>query len=92
MKLKKFLKKIYHHEYGTGSTFYMKDNGTIDTANYIEYRYDSLADIHSLYLIELKHGTTEVLHQGELPASLLINQSTRFILKDFVEPKHQSSK
>lgn len=89
MKLKKFLKRMYNHDYGTGSTFYMKDAGTIDTASYIEYRYDALANIHSLYLVELKPDTANVLHREELPASLLINQSTRFILKDYVKPQYK---
>lgn len=89
MKLKKFLKRMYNHDYGTGSTFYLKDEGIIDASNYIEYRYDALANIHSLYLVELKPDTTDILHREELPASLLINQSTRFILKDYVKPQYK---
>lgn len=91
MKLKKFVKRMYKHKYGTGSTFYLIEGNIIDTSSYIEYRYDALANIHSLYLVELKPNTTDELHCGELPASLLINQNTRFILKDYVAPKYELS-
>ena len=91
MKLKKFMKRMYNHKYGTGSTFYLIEGNVIDTSNYIEYRYDALANIHSLYLVELKHDTSDVLYRGELPASLLINSSTRFVLKDYVAPKYERS-
>lgn len=89
MKLKKFMKRMYNHKYGTGSTFYLIEGNIIDTSSYIEYRYDALANIHSLYLVELKPNTTDVLGRGELPASLLINPSTRFILKEYVAPKYE---
>ena len=86
MKLKKFLKRMRRNEFGTGSTFYLKEGDFIDTKSYIEYRYDALANIHSLYLVELKQDTSDVLWRGEMPASLLINQDTKFILKDYVKP------
>ena len=87
MKLEKFLKNICNHKYGTGSTFYIKDAGAIDTLNYIEYRYDALADIHSLYQIEL-NGAGEIMYKGELPASLLINPGTKFIEKEIMKPQY----
>ena len=91
MKLKKFLKRMYNHKYGSGSTFYLKEGNTIDTVNYIEYQYDACENIHSLYLVELKTNTADILHRGELPASLLINQDARFILKDYVAPEYELS-
>ena len=70
-------------------TYCLVEGNIIDTSSYIEYRYDALANIHSLYLVELTPDATDILHCKELPASLLINQDTRFILKDYVKPKHK---
>lgn len=89
MKTKKFLRKLYHHKYGTGSTFYLKDDGIICPSSYVEYRYDALAQIHSLYVIETKSDQpNEILHRYEMPASLLINPTTHFIVKNLVPPKY----
>lgn len=89
MKLKKLLKRMYKHKYGSGTTFYMKDNNYIDTRFLAEYRYEEEPKIHSLVLLELqtnKNGKEEVSKRYEMTSSRIMNKDIRFYLKDLVKP------
>lgn len=78
MKLKKFVNKINTHQFSEGSTFHIKQNGTIDQECYIEYQRDH-AGIPTLYLNELNLDDGSIIWHNELPASLLIAPDIRFV-------------
>ena len=89
MKLQKLLKRMYKHKYGTGTTFYLKDDNIIDTRYIVEYKYEEEIDTHSLYLLEheMKNGRMVQTDRRELGSSRFLNSDIRFYLKDFVKPQ-----
>jgi len=92
LKLKKLIKRVRNHKYGSGTTFYYKSRDVIDIRYIVKYMYEDVADIHSLQLMELeidKSGKQKVIHESDMSSSWILNEDVRFYLKDYVSPKKE---